>query len=240
MLAEKDHGLSEMSMFLNRLRSIFPKLEKSMEDGGERVDIHYDGHVDYDRLNMYQKSHYRRYEFALEIIPPGASCGDFACGTGYGAVMLTQRAHSVVGGDINSRVIETIRKRYRNIPNVEFVHCDLLSLKCGRPLDWITSFETIEHFDEQKIPIVLRNFRDALKPGGQLVFSVPYSQQRSENALSMGFHKTFCIVESKIESWLKETGFRPEYYRYQDYQTHVITEDDYRKDFIICIARKLD
>lgn len=75
---------------------------------GERVDITFSGELQFERLDMYQKNHFRRYEYALVLIPEGADVADLACGTGYGSMMLAQKANSVAGADLNGEVISAI------------------------------------------------------------------------------------------------------------------------------------
>jgi hypothetical protein len=56
----------------------------------------------------------------------------------------------------------------------------------------------------------------------------------------MGFHKTFYIDEKKIKNWLSQASFKLEYYKYQNYKTHIIKNNLKEKDFIICIAKKYE
>lgn len=210
----------------------------SLSDGGERVDIIFSDSLDYDKLDMYQKSHLRRYEYALNCVNDNDVIGDFACGTGYGSIMLSKKALKVVSVDINKKVIESIKKRYRGEKNIDFVAASLLDLDYVDTFDDIVSFETIEHLEENDIIKVLAKYNDALRPGGKLIFSVPYIQERSENAIRMGFHLTFYIDEAKIEEWLAKTGFTDISYKYQNYEDHLVCDDAAKKDFIICMAVK--
>jgi len=213
--------------------------EIDLNDNGERVDIRYDRNVDFDKLDLYQKSHYRRYEFASNLVPPGGTCGDFACGTGYGSVMLSEKCKKVIGADINSVVIKNIKSRYKTINNVEFHVADLLDLEYENSFESIISFETIEHFREHDIKSLLKVYHKALKPDGRLIFSTPYKQERSDAALKLGFHQTFWINEEIIDQWLKESNFKIEFSKYQNYQTHTIQDCLELKDFIICVAKKV-
>jgi 2-polyprenyl-3-methyl-5-hydroxy-6-metoxy-1,4-benzoquinol methylase len=205
---------------------------------GERVDIWYKNRVDFDMLDIYQKSHYRRYEYALTVIKSNELCGDFACGTGYGSVMLAKKAQKVVGADINNEVITAIKERYKKVNNVEFINDDLLNISFNNEFDNVISFETIEHFPEDKILSLLQNFNKSLKSKGKLIISTPYMQERDAAALKLGHHLTFYINEEKINNWFSATGFEPLDFKYQNYETHGIKGDLEKKDFIICIAQK--
>ena len=102
---------------MGKIRKIFFNIYKiffhsaNLEGNGERVDIILKQYVDFDKLDMYQKSHYCRYEFAKKYITQNSVCGDFACGTGYGSIMLANKAKKVVGADINLKVINEVKKR---------------------------------------------------------------------------------------------------------------------------------
>ena len=210
----------------------------SLSDKGERVDIRYKNGINTDIFDIYQKSHYQRYQYALQNIKEGDIVADLACGTGYGSVMLSQKAASVLGVDINPRVINKIKRIYKKMPNVSFLSADLLKISYEQEFDDIISFETIEHFEEKDIQKLFFIFYKALKPGGQLVFSTPFIQEKSEQAVKMGFHKTFYIDENKIKEWLNQSGFKSFSFRYQNYKTHEVLESLDEKDFIICIAKK--
>jgi 2-polyprenyl-3-methyl-5-hydroxy-6-metoxy-1,4-benzoquinol methylase len=232
-------------LFLNK--SVLPKPQNLVYDfnksnplggKGERVDILYNPQISFDKLDIYQKSHYKRYEFAKKIISEGAVCGDFACGTGYGSVMLAEKASQVIGADINEEVVSAIQKRYSEIDKVEFICKNLLQLEYRTFFDTIISFETIEHFAEEYILQLLDIYYKALKANGNLIFSTPYRQEASEDAMKLGFHLTFHIDESKITHWLSKTGFHVESFYYQSYQVHEVQSRLENKDFIICVARK--
>ncbi len=210
-----------------------------LESDGERIDIDISKKdIDSLKLDMYQKSHYQRYLFALNVLCPAGVTGDFACGSGYGSVLLAGKSERVIGMDINAYVVEQISRRYDSISNLEFVHGNLLNLTYEALFDSIVSFETVEHFKEEEIPELFNRFSCALKPGGTLIFSTPYLQERSPEAVTMGFHLTFDIDEEKIRNWLGVNGLQLKYVRYQNYVTHVIEEELADKDFIICVAVK--
>lgn len=206
---------------------------------GERVDIQLQTNFNFNKLDVYQKNHLKRYEFAKELIDVGAVCGDFACGTGYGSVLIADKANKVIGADIDSKVVNTIQVRYKEKANVNFLNENLLNLNFNNLFDTILSFETIEHFEEDDIRLLLKIFANALKEKGQLIFSTPYMQEKSEGAMKLGFHLTFDINEKKIEDWLDEAGLKIESFHYQNYDTHFVKKVLERKDFIICIAQKI-
>ena len=221
------------------LKNVLAMIKKPLDDGGLRVDLVYKKNINTEKLDMYQKSHFSRYEFAKKQILKNSVCGDFACGTGYGSVMIAEKAKKVVGVDEDSRVIDEIKKRYKRVNNLEFIKSDLLKLKFKRIFDFIISFETLEHFKEEDILRLLNIYHRILKLNGKIIFSTPYMQINSKEAKTMGFHKTFFINREKIIGWLNKTRFKPSCYKYQNYQTHAISDNPKIKDFIICIAEKI-
>ncbi|WP_231427097.1 bifunctional 2-polyprenyl-6-hydroxyphenol methylase/3-demethylubiquinol 3-O-methyltransferase UbiG [Pedobacter sp. Leaf250] len=212
--------------------------KRLLEDNGERIEIHYNRLINFDGFDMYQKSHYRRYQYASNLLTQSDICGDFACGTGYGSVMLSVIASKIIGLDINQNVIDKISRRYSSNKKVTFIEKDILTINYVELFDKIISFETIEHFDEHDICRLLKKFCLALKPGGILIFSTPYMQKDTEVAKILGHHKTYFIDQYLINNWLLNAGFVNNSFKFQNYQTHEIEEDLENKDFIICIAQK--
>lgn len=237
--------ISRVILFLKRIFKNNRKTESydfnksnPLGDNGERVDIQLNKSVDYDKMDIYQKNHWKRYEFAKEIINTNDICGDFACGTGYGSILIADKASTVIGADLNSLVIEKIQERYSSFKNVHFLNENLLNLSYTDYFDSIISFETLEHFNEGDIEKLLLFYCKALKENGRLIFSTPYLQEQSEEAMKMGFHLTFYINEEKIKKWLKEAGLNLNFVKYQNYDSHLIESNLEKKEFIICVAGK--
>lgn len=231
-----------MRSILRKLyRTFFPNTaihNSPLSENGERVDIDLCSDVSYEKMDMYQKNHFQRYIFAKKFVKPRMNCGDFACGSGYGSALLAETASTVTGIDIKKHVVEKISDRYSSISNLKFVCQDLLKIDYDGVFDLIASFETVEHVKEHEVITLFKNFSKALKENGILIFSTPYLQKKSKEAIELGFHQTFDIDEQKIASWLSQTNFNLESYFYQNYKTHEITPTADPKVIVICIARK--
>lgn len=211
---------------------------KTLSDKGERVDISYKKDINETDLDIYQKSHLRRYLFATQHIRQGGITGDFACGTGYGSLILSEHSERVTGIDINKKTVDAIKKRYANFNKVEFLNKNLLSIEYENVFDSIVSFETLEHIAEEQLPLYFDKIARALKLDGIFIFSTPYMQEKSENAIKYGFHLTFYIDETKLDGWLQSAGLKIREFYYQDYKTHDIVKEKNNPDFVIGIARK--
>lgn len=207
---------------------------KNLENNGERMDIDF-YNMNYNNFDMYQKSHYKRYELACKLLSTQDVVGDMACGSGYGSMMLSKHCSEVFGYDIDKTTIEEIQKRYESESSVHFIESNLLNVAEEGKFNKIISFETIEHFTPDEIKSLIPIFHKALKNDGKLIFSTPYNQV--ENQFSRIFHRTFYITESVIPELLGDY-FEIEKYYYQDYVSHDVVESITKKDFIICIAKK--
>ena len=115
--------------------------------------------------------HLARYEFAALRVA-GKSVADIACGTGYGAgVMSQQGAVQVVGVDICQDAIQYARTKHQ-LDGCSFITADAATtgLDSGS-MDVVTSFETIEHVQDDRA--LIAEFARVLKPGGTLICSTP-------------------------------------------------------------------
>ena len=116
--------------------------------------------------------HLERYAFAAEHARTGRIL-DLACGVGYGARLLADRAPAgsrVLGVDLSEDAIAYAREHYGR-PGLEFAVGDAARFDDPLGFDTIVSLETIEHLPEPQ------RFFDRmvglLRPGGVLVASVP-------------------------------------------------------------------
>jgi 2-polyprenyl-3-methyl-5-hydroxy-6-metoxy-1,4-benzoquinol methylase len=231
--------LCDPTRLLKRILSVARRIAgRDITNKGERVDIVYNGQVDFDRLDIYQKSHYKRYVFACGLIDKNAVVGDMACGTGYGTAMMSYHARQAYGYDI-SPVIEEVKKRYRSVRNLEFIQGDILQIKTESQFDTIVSFETVEHFPSALVPDLLRKFNLMLKEGGRLILSTPFNQEETD--ATRVYHRSFGITEEILTEWLRTGGFSVEEYYSQNYETHEIRNAIDPRDFIIavCVKRRI-
>ena len=109
--------------------------------------------------------HMHRYVLAGEFVL------DAACGEGFGARYLSERARSVAALDNSERTIAHASARYRRA-NLSFQVGDCRELPfADGEFDCIVSFETLEHVREQEQ--MLAEFRRVLSGEGFLLISSP-------------------------------------------------------------------
>jgi 2-polyprenyl-3-methyl-5-hydroxy-6-metoxy-1,4-benzoquinol methylase len=126
--------------------------------------------------------HIARYQFALEYVHGNVL--DFACGAGYGTHMMAksrkEKIQKVIGLDIDQATITYAKQTYYH-PLVTYEQGNAvdpyLPDKLGT-FDTITSFETLEHVEEEEQ--FLSNIYNMLKPNGTLVISTPFGQGRGK------------------------------------------------------------
>jgi SAM-dependent methyltransferase len=119
--------------------------------------------------NYWFRRHLVVYRWIAERCA-GARVVDMACGEGYGAAVLAERAAAVIGVDANPEAFEHARLRYR-APNLRFERALVEEFADGAPYDAITFLQTIEHVNH---PVdLLSRFASLLSPGGMLYVTTP-------------------------------------------------------------------
>jgi 2-polyprenyl-3-methyl-5-hydroxy-6-metoxy-1,4-benzoquinol methylase len=127
-----------------------------------------------------------RYKFAARLLRKHHSVIDVGCGKGMGSVFLSKFAKDVVGADFDSDLISFNEKEFSRIENLSFKYLDLLNVHKSHAsqYDVVVSMDVIEHFPQQDIPLVVKNYSSLLKDGGFAIIgtpsiaSRPYASQR--------------------------------------------------------------
>lgn len=124
--------------------------------------------------------HLHRYALA-HLLSSGKRVLDVACGEGYGAHLLAERAISVVGVDLDANVVAHAQIKY-NLPNLSFLQGDCASLPLyDNSVDLVVCFETLEHHAEHEE--MMSEICRVLSPNGVLIISTPdrrhYSDERN-------------------------------------------------------------
>ncbi|MEW6302529.1 MAG: class I SAM-dependent methyltransferase [Verrucomicrobiota bacterium] len=100
---------------------------------------------------------------------------DYGCGDGAFLVMLMNSAQppaSAVGVEIDDRLVEDCRRRFHGVAGLEFNHARELENETFRArFDGLVCMEVLEHVVQPDA--LLDQFHSWLKPGGQLLISVP-------------------------------------------------------------------
>lgn len=157
--------------------------------------------------------HLGRYLFAAAYCAEqkARTIADIGCGTGYGAQELAAVAPSIIGIDAAPPLVDRVNALMD--ARISAVCAELgvdpltLILPDNR-FDGIVCFETLEHLTDPAA--ALREFRDALVPGGKLILSVPNSvSERIDpvGLLTNPFHKRLFSISS-ISELVIAAGFQ--------------------------------
>ena len=93
--------------------------------------------------------HMVRYSFVAPLAQ-GKRVLDIACGSGYGSAFLALNAQSVVGIDLDPEAVAMAQKAYAH-EKIHFQVGDATALQLAdNSIDFVTSFETIEHLPNIK------------------------------------------------------------------------------------------
>jgi len=131
--------------------------------------------------------HLHRYAFATEYVE-GKDVLDIASGEGYGSKMLSMRAKSVHGVDVDEASVLHANGKYSSL-NLSFTSGDACSIPLSnRVVDVVVSFETIEHVEDQQT--LLMEFKRVLKTNGLAIISSPErNAYNTGNAHENPYHK---------------------------------------------------
>ncbi|MEQ1743127.1 MAG: methyltransferase domain-containing protein [Candidatus Nitrotoga sp.] len=134
--------------------------------------------------------HWHRYALARQL-SQHCTVLDVACGEGYGAAMVAETAHKVVGVDLSIDVIQHAKNTYGHHANLQFVmaSCECLPFS-DASFDFAISFETIEHIEKQKE--FLSELTRVLRPDGILILSSPNKRLYSD---AHDYHNEFHVRE---------------------------------------------
>lgn len=142
----------------------------------ERLLRERDLHMDMSReFGPRADAHLVRYALAADLVRPGDTVLDCACGLGYGSALLAARSAGgrFIGVDIDADAIAYARANFGRTHGVEYrvgsgTRLDFLP---DASVDFIASFETIEHVEDYDA--LIDEFARVIKPDGRIIASVP-------------------------------------------------------------------
>jgi 2-polyprenyl-3-methyl-5-hydroxy-6-metoxy-1,4-benzoquinol methylase len=131
--------------------------------------------------------HFARYLLAVGMAR-GRRVLDAACGSGFGSAYLATAAESVLGADLDERMLELARANYAG-PNLRFLRHDLHEpLPAGETFDLVCSFETLEHVRDPRAALAV--LAAALDDDGVAMVSVPNGAKELRDGRRKEYHQT--------------------------------------------------
>jgi 2-polyprenyl-3-methyl-5-hydroxy-6-metoxy-1,4-benzoquinol methylase len=132
----------------------------------------------YDRLSpeywvsfgFYENETHRQYlQKFLERVVPGGSILSAGCGAGRYDGLLLNAGHRVVGIDQSAGMLERAKEHF---PQIRYERMGLQEIDFREAFAGVICIDALEHVCPEDYPGILRNFQQALVPGGVLYFTV--------------------------------------------------------------------
>jgi 2-polyprenyl-3-methyl-5-hydroxy-6-metoxy-1,4-benzoquinol methylase len=156
----------------------------------------------------------------LSRLPRQSKILDAACGAGRYFSNLLDEGHIVMGIDQSQGMLASAKARY---PNVEVEKVGLQEMTFSNVFDGVVCMDAMEHVFPEDWPLVLDNFHRALKPQGNLYFTVEIADEREiEAAFIKGQQSGLPVVYGEMEAsdvyhyypsmiqvreWIQQTDF---------------------------------
>lgn len=140
----------------------------------------------YDRLwapiyddnwgNYFAPLHVQMLTRIVQALPANAFILDAACGTGKYWPLLTSLGREFVGLDQSARMLDRAKSKH---PGVHTQKTGLQEMHFNSAFDLVICMDAMEMVFPDDWPLVLHNFHHALKPKGQLYFTVEIADAAS-------------------------------------------------------------
>jgi SAM-dependent methyltransferase len=141
------------------------------------------------KLGLYANETHREFlQKFLERVPPHSTLLSAACGAGRYDGLLLEAGHGVVGIDQSAGMLARARERF---PGARYEKIGLQEMDFREAFDGVICVDAMEHVCPEDWPGILRGFREALKPGGVLYFTLELAeadevQEAYERAKALG------------------------------------------------------
>jgi len=176
---------------------------------------------DYDeKYGRIDPTHKRFLEKLLAACPEGCTILDAACGTGKYWPLIVASGRTVLGIDQSA---EMLKKATAKHPGVVAEKIGLQEMHFANEFHGMICIDAMENVFPEDWPLVLDNFRKALKPGGHLYFTVELAPEdeiqqafirgkelglpvvKGEWAHEGGYH--YYPSSNQVKDWLAGAGF---------------------------------
>ena len=154
------------------------------------------------KFGLYANETHRQYlQKFLERVPPRSTLLSAACGAGRYDGMLLDAGHSVVGIDQSAGMLARAREHF---PEVRYEKIGLQEMDFREAFDGVICIDAMEHVCPEDWLGILRGFREALKPGGVLYFTLDLAEageveEAYARAKALGLPVVFGEVADVVE-----------------------------------------
>jgi cyclopropane fatty-acyl-phospholipid synthase-like methyltransferase len=136
----------------------------------------------------------------LKRLEPDSNLLSAGCGAGLYDGMLMEAGYNVVGIDLSEGMLARARERF---PTILYLKKGLQEMDFQDEFDGAICIDSLEHVFPEDWPVIVRGFREALKPGGMLYFTVDVSatdelEEAFEAAKSRGLPVVYGEVAAEV------------------------------------------
>jgi len=114
-----------------------------------------------------------RYKFTAKMLEGKGNVIEIGCGDAFGIPLVAQGVNSVLGIDIDNRLIEDNGKRLNSIKNIDFKYLNICEQTPEKKFDAAYSIDVIEHLDPNLDDVFMENTVNCLKDDGVYVIGTP-------------------------------------------------------------------
>lgn len=160
-------------------------------------------------------NHFGRYYYAIKKLDINNhdEVLDISCGEGYGSHILSQYAGLVWGTDINDDNLEIARNKFENF-KTRFIGGGKQGLGFPSGMTKVICIETLEHMEDWKQSIFLKNIIKCLSYEGQLYLTFPIGEnKKSEYNQYHICEPSLDYVYSQIKDKFKKIEFEINEYK---------------------------
>lgn len=129
--------------------------------------------LDHPKGQRLVSSMITKYSMLLPFLTGPSTILEACCGAGFGASMLAQSGHDVVGVDFDK---EAIAFAQEHRPDVEFYLEDIYNFE-RTDFDAVVFIDAIEHFEKEDQPTILAHLYSKLRSGGILLIDTPLAKK---------------------------------------------------------------
>lgn len=177
-----------------------------------------------EKWGLYSNTTHQKFihEF-LSLLPQSSMILDAACGAGRYLSFLLERKHSIIGIDQSQGMLARAKAKF---PGVHFEKVGLQEIAYQEVFDGVICMDAMENVCPEDWPLVLGNFRRALKQQGYLYFTAETIENTDEGEVRQAFERAqqaglpvvygeypdesvyhYHPTNHQVKGWVQQAGF---------------------------------
>ena len=168
-------------------------------------------------------THLQFIQTFLSLLPQDSLILDAACGAGRYFPFLLEKGHSIIGIDQSRGMLARAKAKF---PGVQLEKVGLQEMAYHEVFDGAICVDAMENVCPEDWPLVLGNFRRALKPRGYLYFTAETIENADEDEIKQAFERAqraglpvvygewpdeevyhYHPTNQQVREWTRQAGF---------------------------------